>query len=723
MLRGDIEGLRAIAVLMVLLYHVRVPGFSGGFAGVDVFFVISGYLITGQLVKEARRDGRIRLPRFYARRARRLLPAASLTLLATTVAGWWLLPRSAHAELGTDVLGATGYVVNWVLAAREVDYLAEDSIPSLVQHYWSLSVEEQFYLGWPLLVILSRWVVHRYRLRLVPVLTITLTLVIATSLAWSIYSTATSPGTAYFATTTRVWQLGAGAILVLATPVIARLRAPAATGLAWAGLVLIAATITSITTATPWPGSAALLPTVGTAAVIAVGIARPQSSPAILLGKPPMRFLGAISYGLYLWHWPALGLLAQTHPDAGIITRLGIAAASILLAWATLHLVENPLRYRPALANSTARSLTFALLTMVLTAGAALALHSSAPVLSTRAQDDVLDLDGGPLDPGLATGPGEVVPTGSDVLIDDAGAIGLVVTASRTSDELEMIPDPHRVFTTSGPIYPDPGSATADIPMAAYDEDCQVKKESTALLDEGACWFGDPDGEKVAALVGDSKMLQWLTALDPIAREEGWRLKVYTKSACGLASIEMYPQCHTYNRALSTRLADGEHTPDLIFTSMVRSGGQELGASVAALLQPAADAGASVVVLADNPSPSASELGGPAYRCVEKHPNDYLACSYATGEGSGTPALRVAASRLEAPLIDLRGWICPADGAEPACPPVVGKVLAFRQGSHLTATYVASLTPILHHELVRAGVATTAYEQIPWRIPTPGDEG
>src|SRR5690606_38626995 len=141
-LRGDIEGLRAIAVMMVLLYHAGVPGLSGGFAGVDVFFVISGYLITGLLVREAARDGRISLRQFYARRARRLLPAASLVLAVTAVAGYALLPRGARGELGDDVLGSTFYVVNWVLSAREVDYLAEDSAPSLLQHYWSLSVEE-----------------------------------------------------------------------------------------------------------------------------------------------------------------------------------------------------------------------------------------------------------------------------------------------------------------------------------------------------------------------------------------------------------------------------------------------------------------------------------------------------------------------------------------------------------------------------------------------------
>lgn len=197
-------------------------------------------------------------------------------------------------------------------------------------------------------------------------------------------------------------------------------------------------------------------------------------------------------------------------------------------------------------------------------------------------------------------------------------------------------------------------------------------------------------------------------------------MKVYTKSGCGFATVEMSEECHTYNEALARRLSDGEHTPDIVMTSMVRGGGDELGASVAALLQPVVDAGAEPVIVNDNPSPGADELGTDVtvYGCVRDHPDDYSACSYASGPGSGARALAVAADRLDAPFVDLSRWVCPDTGRpEPACPPVIGRVLAFRQGSHLTATYVASLTPILHHELIRAGVATTQLDQVQWRLP------
>jgi peptidoglycan/LPS O-acetylase OafA/YrhL len=694
-LRGDIEGLRAIAVLMVLLYHAGVPGLSGGFAGVDVFFVISGFLITSQLVSEARRTGTVSLARFYARRARRLLPAASLVLVVTAVAGWLVLPPGRRGELGTDVVGATLYVVNWVFAGREVDYLAEDSAPSLLQHYWSLSVEEQFYVVWPLLILLVLWLGRRLRLSLTSGLTLVLGLVVAASLAWSVLATASSPGTAYFATTTRVWQLGVGALLVLLSGRLARLPRRVAAGLAVAGLVAIALTVVLVDRGTPWPGSAALLPTLGTAAVIAAGPAWPGSPPARLLGLPPMRFLGGLSYGLYLWHWPVLRLLAETRPDAGLGLRLAVAAGSVLLAWATLHVVENPVRFSPVLARRTARGLAYGAASMAVSAAVGVAVLQTAPTFDPDVLADV--------------------PPGS-------GAIGLVDPASRTADELAPVADPRVVYTGSGPVHPAPEVATEDTPRAAYGAGCQVQQGATEITPDDECVFGDLDGPVSVALVGDSKALQWISALEPIAELEGWRVKVYTKSACGFVAVEAEPDCVAYNAALAERLATPGSVPDLILTSMVKYGGEELGTSLADHLRPAVEAGAEVVLLADNPAPSRAQLPDELtlYECVGAHPDDYGACSYPSGRGSGTPALTVAAEQLDVPLLDLGRWVCPGGGPEPACPPVVGGVLVFRQGSHLTATYVRSLTPVLHSELVRLGVARTPLQEIEWAVAAPG---
>ncbi|MFK5634337.1 MULTISPECIES: acyltransferase family protein [unclassified Ornithinimicrobium] len=686
-LRGDIEGLRAIAVLMVLAYHLGLPGSSGGFAGVDVFFVISGYLITNQLVREATRDGRVSLPRFYARRARRLLPAATLVLVCTSVAGWLLLPRGRHAELGTEVLAATGYVVNWLFAYREVDYLAEDADPSLVQHYWSLSVEEQFYVVWPLLIIATLWVARRLRLRFRPVLTVVLAGLVIGSAAWSVVHTAASPGTAYFATTTRAWQLGVGALLVLLTPLLARLRRPAASAAAWTGLVLIGVTFLAVSTRTPWPGSAAALPTLGTAAVIAAGIAWPSSPPARLLGVPPMRFLGALSYGLYLWHWPALRLLEETHPDARLPTRLAVGLLSVLLAWLTLRLVENPIRFGRAVGSSPRPALAMGAAAMSVSAALGLSLLLTAPRLEAPAADAV-------------------------------GAIALVDPASRTTTELRAVDDPSRAVAHVDTLTPDPAVVEKDISVA-YRDGCQVSLQGTERRPDDACWYGDLDGDVVVALVGDSKMEQWSSALHAIGRVEGWRIKVYTKSGCGFVDEGRTEECHAYNSELSAHLGDGEHTPDLVLTS-VGSGYTGLEGSMAELLAPALDGGARLVVLADTAvqEPRGEAEGVTAYECLDAHRDDWTSCWSDQHRANGAAVLEALARRLPATLVDLTPWICPSPADLGGCSPVVGGVVVNRQGSHLSGSYVRSLTPILHHELARTGVATTALDQIAWDVPT-----
>jgi len=688
-LRGDIEGLRAIAVLMVLAYHVGVPGSGGGFAGVDVFFVISGYLITSQLVREARRDGRVSLARFYARRARRLLPAASLVLVVTTVAGWLLLPRGRHADLGAEVMAATGYVVNWLLAWREVDYLAEDQDPSLVQHYWSLSVEEQFYVLWPLLIIGVLWLVRRYRLRLVPMLTLVLSTLVLVSFVWSVTRTATSPGEAYFATTTRVWQLGVGALLVLLTSRLETLPSVARTVLAGAGVAGIALTVVAVDGSTPWPGTAAALPTLATAAVIAAGIAPGGSPVGRLLGVAPLRFVGALSYGLYLWHWPMLRLLAERVPDADLLLRLTVAAGALLLSWVTLHLVENPLRYSPLMTRSPRPALLGGAAAMVVSAGLAGALVLSAPSLQT------------------AQAPTEGV-----------GAVTLVTEESRGAEELVMVEDVEALTRWTDEAVPDPAVADQDISLA-YRAGCQVPMSGTELPPQEECTFGDPEGTTDVAVVGDSKMEQWSSALHAIGAQEGWRVSFYTKSACGFVGEGRSAECHAYNATLADRLGQPETAPDLVLTSVGQGYPADLAGSMVDLLGPVTEQGAEVVLLADTPypRPQGEPEGVSSFECLDRNRDDISPCWSPADPASGTAVLTEVAQRLDAPLVELLPWICPTPDALGGCAPVIGGVVVNRQGSHLSATYVRSLTPVLHHELARLGVVDTPLEDIDWTLP------
>lgn len=685
--RADIQGLRALAVLAVIINHM-IGWPVGGFVGVDIFFVISGYLITNQLVREASTRGRVSLPRFYARRARRLLPAATVVLVTTALAGWWLLPRGRHAELGLDVLSATGYVLNWSLAAREVDYLAEDAAPSLVQHYWSLSVEEQFYVLWPLLIVAVLWATRRDRRRLLPMLTVVLALVVATSLVWSVSSTAASPQTAYFVTTTRIWQLGTGALLVLLTPLLARLPRPAAAATAWAGLTLIAVTLFTTTSATPWPGTAALLPTLGTAAVIAAGASWPRNPAARLLSHRPMLFLGAVSYGLYLWHWPALRLLAELHPDAGLMARLTVAAGSVLLAWLTLHLVENPVRHHPLLAQDHRRTLVLGAAAMAVSAGTALAVWSTAPTLEPR-----------------SAGAGD-------------GALALVDPASWTQPQLRLVDDPASATEVVDQLVPDPAVADEDLSLA-YASGCQVTTTGTEIKEGRGCWFGDPEGSTTVALVGDSKAEQWSSALHAVGLQEGWRIRGYTKSACGFVSEGRSEVCHDYNEELSVRLGQPEHAPDIVVMSLGSGYDPSMVDSTLSLLRPAIDRGARVVVLADNPLPRPRGMpeDTSVYQCLDVHRDDYGPCWSPDMGSSGNTVLRETAERLGAPFVDLNPWVCPDPQGPDGCPPVVGGTVVYRQGSHLSGSYIRSLTAVLHHELVVAGVADTPLDRISHDIP------
>src|SRR3954464_9447717 len=311
--RPDIEGLRAVAVLAVVLFHAGVPGLPGGFVGVDVFFVISGFLITGMLWREVERTGTVRLARFYGPRARRLLPAGVLVIAATAAAVAWLLPPlRARTVLGDGVASAL-YVANYRFAVQGTDYLAADTPPSPFQHYWSLGVEEQFYLLWPALLVGTAWLAGRRSpgARKVVAAVGVLTLVTAGSFVLSLWWTHSSPPWAYFSLPSRAWELGVGGLVALTVPAWRRLPPTVAATAGWAGLAAVLASCCLLDEGTPFPGTAALLPVLGTALLLGAGSRRTSWGPAVVLERPPVRRIGRWSYSWYLWHWPVL-VLAPT---------------------------------------------------------------------------------------------------------------------------------------------------------------------------------------------------------------------------------------------------------------------------------------------------------------------------------------------------------------------------------------------------------------------------
>ncbi|MEW6638500.1 MAG: acyltransferase, partial [Actinomycetota bacterium] len=340
--RPDVEGLRAVAVGAVLLYHAGLPFAGGGYVGVDVFFVISGYLITGLLLREIEGTGRISLSRFYSRRAKRLLPLTVVVLAAVVALSWPLFSPVRMDAVSWDVIAAALYVINWRLGVEAVDYFEAGLGASPVQHFWSLSIEEQFYLLWPALLLLVAWWCRRTGRGLRPALAAALGTVAASSFVYGVYLTEQQAGAAYFATPARAWELALGGMLALVPAARLRVLRPGAAALAAAGLCAIAWSTYRFGDETPFPGYAALLPTLGTAAVIAAGTATTSTWPGRLLTLSPMRHVGRISYSWYLWHWPPLVFAAAYWGDLSPLAGMAVVAASYIPAVLSHRWVESP---------------------------------------------------------------------------------------------------------------------------------------------------------------------------------------------------------------------------------------------------------------------------------------------------------------------------------------------------------------------------------------------
>ena len=341
-IRPEIQALRALAVVLVVIYHVDQRWLPGGYIGVDVFFVISGFLITAHIAKGLEGPNGFRLSGFYLRRVRRLLPAALMVLAVVGVVTLVRLPATTWNETGPPIIASVFYVQNWYLAAHSSDYLAAEMY-SPVEHFWSLSVEEQFYLFWPVFLMFAAWIglrLGRTHLALVfGIATIT-----AASFASSVWETYTDPSVAYFATQTRVWELGAGGLLALTVPQLSigrRYRI----ALSWAGLLIIAACAMTFNANTAFPGYIAAIPVIATAVVISAGDVPGRMSTSWLANRRTTQFLGDISYSIYLWHWPLIVLAPMVILGADFWlppeARLVPALACIFVAWLSKRYIED----------------------------------------------------------------------------------------------------------------------------------------------------------------------------------------------------------------------------------------------------------------------------------------------------------------------------------------------------------------------------------------------
>jgi peptidoglycan/LPS O-acetylase OafA/YrhL len=687
--RPDIEGLRAVAVLAVVLFHAGFPGVSGGFVGVDIFFVISGFLITGLLFRDVTTHGRIRLARFYGARARRLLPASATVIVATAVASTVLLPAlQARSVLG-DAIASALYVGNYRFALQGTDYLAADAPPSPFQHYWSLGVEEQFYLVWPALIIGTAWLVHQIRRRrgdeatrsvapYVCVLGLVAVLSFAISLAW----THSLPSWAFFSLPSRAWELAAGGLVALTASRWRRLTDRAALIAGWGGLALIIVTCMDLGEKTPYPGTAALLPVLGTALVIGVGRAASDKGVGRVLSLPPLRMIGRVSYSWYLWHWPVL-LLAPPlvgHP-LGLGGRLVAAAVSFVLAVLTLGLIENPFRFAGPIKRSAVHSLALggAATAIAVCVGLLLLAVRSVPVGHGTAAARVTVNPPGPSAP--ASNPPDTV----------AQMTAQIQAAVAASAGVQAIPSN---------LSPTLAAAPGDKPTVFLDGCVRSWQE----VGQAECASGDTASATTVALVGDSHAAMWNPPLEPVAEQRHWRLETLGKVTCPLMDLPItspylgreYTECEQWRSDILTRLQD--ERPQLIVLSMSRRYGADFGftsydpawvAGLNRLVTRLRSTGAAVLVLGPIPDPRTT-----VPTCLSGHLDDALACSPPRPDAvndAGIAAEAAATTAAGGQYADVTTMFCTAD----RCPVIVGNNLVYRDDNHVTIEYAQVLGPVL----------------------------
>jgi peptidoglycan/LPS O-acetylase OafA/YrhL len=384
--------MRAIAILVIVAYHAGIPGFSGGFVGVDVFFVISGYLITRNLLGEAGSGGRVRFPTFWARRIRRLVPALGLMVVVTLAAASLIFAPYDMFELSKEGAAAGLYVSNIVFGSNAQNYFASNINKSPFLHTWSLGVEEQFYLVWPFLVygaiVFSRLRNGSVRKSATPLFAVVLVASFVLNVRW----TGEGSTWAFFSLPTRAWEFAVGGLLASAAIHKTSKQLSALTGVA--GLLLVAYATVRFTETTAYPGFNAALPVVGTALMILAGQIVTVDAPTAvmrLLGLRPMRWIGRISYSWYLWHWPFIVLTVLALNNDGVPVRTAAAGSSLIVAYLASTLIENPIRFSRSLRRSSARTYLVGLAITILVLGAAGATWEfasrSTPTSFTRAKN------------------------------------------------------------------------------------------------------------------------------------------------------------------------------------------------------------------------------------------------------------------------------------------------------------------------------------------------
>jgi peptidoglycan/LPS O-acetylase OafA/YrhL len=671
--RDDLQGLRAVAVLIVALGHAGVSFLAGGYVGVDVFFVLSGFLITGLLLTGAAKHGRISLPEFYRRRARRILPAAALTLVVTDIVAYQLLNFVRAKQTVLDSLWAAAFASNVHFGHQNADYFARQRPPSPIQQFWTLSVEEQFYVVWPLLLSLALFglLVWRRQRGEVTVGALHRALLVisvagALSLMWSIQSTASQPHTAYFSTFTRIWELALGAALAIAAPRIGRLPGIARAPVGWIGLAMIALAAVLYSSSTPFPGYAALLPTLGAALFIGAGIAGTGRLGADrLLSLAPFRFVGDRSYAFYLWHWPAI-VIASEYSGRTLCVGVNILVlvGAFALSCVTYAVFENPIR------RMKGRRVGLVLWP----ASAAVVVACALPILASIGQTEA----------NIAKASAAVHPKTlrPDVSVQSRAPISVVIKAVKAARGDKPIP---------WPVKPAVSRVESDR-YAFPSPKCRPNlNESSSKI----CHLGDPHSAKSILILGDSHAMTWMPPVLKMAKKDHWLVLPVIKPSCvpkkwttpGYATCNAWfkwaiKQARSLKPTVSLLNAKWSNTRTKAVVPMMKTAMKDLGG-----------VSESVVVLGDPPEEKQS-------------PPDCLLAKGATMKTCTVKARKVdlttdnaiarASAKAGAGFVYTRGWFCakPKHTKSTYCPMVINRTITRSDKDHISKTYALELSKL-----------------------------
>lgn len=647
--RPELEGIRAVAALLVAVYHIWLGSVSGG---VDVFFIVSGYLITTSLLSKMEREGRINLGEYLLGLGKRLFPIAFIVILFTTVFSILILPKARWVETIPEIFSSAFYFQNWQLANNEVDYLAQNNVASPFQHFWALSIQGQFYITWPLVIIVVYFIAKKIlKMPVRKTLLAVLSFIFIVSISYSVHITAVNQPWAYFNTFARAWEFSLGGILALLIPYL-RFHKLVSFVIGWLGLAIVSFTGILLPVSNVFPGYAALLPTSGVMLVIIAAETGSHFGVEKLLGSRPFLYFGSISYGFYLWHWPILVFYYSYFAKetvsnlAGIIILISTFVLSIL----SIKLLETPVRkINVKQSKMKLLGILAAFVLPVVIVGVSWMVY----VDQSQARLDEYSL------------------------FDHPGARSISDNVTPNTD-----------------INPIPSAIEAKAHLPSFYEKGNCSSSGTSSK-ATMCSFGELENpDYTIALVGGSHSGHWFPALEKMSENLNIQIDVYIKDACRFTNDDfdglLTEACMEWNDNLMEPLLS--NPPDLVFTTAniniqdtIPEGYLNKWAELQGITK--------VFAVRDNP-----RMNTDIPLCVEENDSDQCSEPRKDVLSAIPPWENTENIPDNVYFADMSEYFCDDE----TCPPVIGNVLVYRDRHHISTIYSETMAPALEEHIVKA---------------------